>query len=82
TGGFFYGTSVFLAPLGREDAPCEVMIERPAGDEYRRWRVATALPEARGTKLYCFCAYRAENYDELIDHPVTLGEFEIASFDA
>lgn len=48
TGGFFNGTSVFLAPLGREDAPCEVMIERPAGDAYRRWRVATALPEARG----------------------------------
>ncbi|CAM8754262.1 Peptidase, M61 (Glycyl aminopeptidase) family [Burkholderia pseudomallei] len=82
TGGFFNGTSVFLAPLGREDAPCEVMIERPAGDAYRRWRVATALPEARGTKRYGFGAYRAENYDELIDHPVTFGEFALASFDA
>ncbi|MFP3562408.1 peptidase M61, partial [Paraburkholderia sp. SIMBA_049] len=36
----------------------------------------------RGTKRYGFGEYRAQNYDELIDHPVTLGEFELATFNA
>ncbi|ACR27630.1 M61 family metallopeptidase [Burkholderia glumae] len=82
TGGFFNGTSVFLAVEGQEAAPCVVAIERPAGDSARRWRVATALREARGTKRYGFGDYLADDYDELIDHPVTLGEFALASFAA
>ncbi|WP_323123128.1 M61 family metallopeptidase [Burkholderia alba] len=82
TGGFFNGTSVFLSPAGCEQAPCTVEIARPAGEAGRRWRVATSLPEARGTKRYGFGTYRAENYDDLIDHPVTLGEFALTTFDA
>jgi predicted metalloprotease with PDZ domain len=82
TAGFFNGTSVFLLPLGREDAACVVDIQKPAGAAYRDWRVATALPEARGTKRYGFGEYRAENYDELVDHPVTLGQFALATFEA
>ncbi|HEY3597988.1 MAG TPA: PDZ domain-containing protein [Paraburkholderia sp.] len=82
TTGFFNGTSVFLSALGHEDAPCQVDIQKPAGPAYRSWRVATALPEARGTKRYGFGEYRAQNYDELIDHPVTLGEFALATFKA
>ncbi|KVS49439.1 M61 family metallopeptidase [Burkholderia ubonensis] len=82
TGGFFNGTAVFLGAVGREDAPCEVEIAKPAGAAFRTWRVATALPEARGTKRYAFGAYRASNYDELIDHPVTIGEFALGTFDA
>ncbi|RQS72341.1 M61 family peptidase [Burkholderia sp. Bp8963] len=81
-GGFFNGTAVFLSVAGREDAPCEVEIAKPAGAAFRGWRVATALPEARGTKRYAFGAYRASNYDELADHPVTIGEFALATFDA
>ncbi|APA86501.1 PDZ domain-containing protein [Paraburkholderia sprentiae WSM5005] len=80
--GFFNGTSVFLSPLGHEDAQCVVDIQKPQGAAYRGWRVATALPEARGTKRYSFGEYRAQNYDELIDHPVTLGEFALATFNA
>ncbi|TAL92252.1 MAG: M61 family peptidase [Paraburkholderia sp.] len=82
TTGFFNGTSVFLSPLGHEAAPCVVDIQKPAGDAYRRWRVATALPEARGTKRHGFGEYRAQNYDELVDHPVTLGEFALTTFSA
>ncbi|MBR8125969.1 M61 family metallopeptidase [Burkholderia multivorans] len=82
SGGFFNGTAVFLNVAGRDDAPCEVDIAKPAGDAFRAWRVATALPEARGTKRYGFGAYRAANYDELVDHPVTIGEFALATFDA
>jgi predicted metalloprotease with PDZ domain len=75
-------TTVFLAPLGHEEAQCVVDIQRPDGAAYRNWRVATALPEARGTKRYGFGEYRAQNYDELIDHPVTLGEFALETFKA
>jgi predicted metalloprotease with PDZ domain len=80
--GFFNGTSVFLAVAGREQEPCEVEIRRPEGNAYRGWRVATALREARGTRRYAFGLYVAQDYDELIDHPVTVGEFELARFDA
>jgi predicted metalloprotease with PDZ domain len=80
--GFFNGASVFLAVEGQADARCVVDIQRPSGAQYGQWRVATALPEARGTKRYGFGSYEADNYDALIDHPVTLGEFALGSFDA
>jgi predicted metalloprotease with PDZ domain len=82
TTGFFNGTSVFLLPVGREAAPCVVDIQKPAGAAYGDWRVATALPEARGTKRYGFGEYRANDYDELVDHPVTFGRFALATFKA
>ncbi|MGI4983496.1 MAG: M61 family metallopeptidase [Janthinobacterium lividum] len=82
TVGFFNGTSVFLAVEGREAAPCVVDIQRPPGTGFANWRVATALPEAEGTARYDFGLYRAADYDELIDHPVTLGEFALATFAA
>ena len=82
SGGFFNATAVFLSVAGREDAPCEVDIAKPAGAAFRTWRVGTSLPEARGTRRYGFGAYRASNYDELTDHPVTIGEFALATFDA
>jgi predicted metalloprotease with PDZ domain len=82
TVGFFNGTSVFLAAIGHEAARCIVDIQRPDGHAYRHWRVATAMAEARGTKRYGFGEYVAADYDELVDHPVTLGEFTLASFKA
>jgi predicted metalloprotease with PDZ domain len=82
TTGFFNGTSVFLSAVGHEEAQCVVDIQKPAGNQYRNWRVATALAEARGTRRYGFGEYRAHNYDELVDHPVTLGEFALGTFKA
>jgi len=80
--GFFNGTSVFLAVEGREAAPCEVDIVRPSGECFAEWRIATAMAESPGTERYGFGRYQATNYDELIDHPVTLGVFELATFEA
>jgi len=82
TVGFFNGTSVFLAVEGLSGAPCIVDIQPPQGGEYRNWRVATALAESRGTKRYGFGSYEAANYDELVDHPVTLGQFALGAFTA
>jgi predicted metalloprotease with PDZ domain len=81
THGFFNGTSVFLSVQGQEHLPHAVDIRRPAGDQYRAWRVATALPELKARR-YGFGTYIAADYDELIDHPVEMGSFELATFKA
>ncbi|MDR1423940.1 MAG: PDZ domain-containing protein [Azoarcus sp.] len=85
THGFFNGTSVFLAVVGQEEAPCLVDIQPPAhGGE--NWRVATALPCAQGEHGAAqpdgFGLYRAMDYDELLDHPVEMGAFAFGSFEA
>ena len=80
THGFFNGTSVFLLPIGLHDEHCTVDILPPAGARYRNWRVATALAPARGTRRHSFGAYEAANYDELIDCPVEMGDFQLGRF--
>ena len=79
--GFFNGTSVFLRALGFEQAPCEVEIAPPEGGAYLGWRVATTLERA-GAPPHGFGRYRASDYDELVDHPVELGEFTLVRFEA
>lgn len=84
--GFFNGSCVFLRPLARDDRRCEVDIRPPRrsgrmGARYRTWRVATALQTA-GARRHGFGVYCAADYDELIDHPVEMGEFALASFRA
>ncbi|MES2148364.1 MAG: PDZ domain-containing protein [Pseudomonadota bacterium] len=81
THGFFNGTSVFLRVLGQEDTAHELEIEKPLDAATKTWRIATALPEL-GAKRYGFGSYIAADYDELIDHPVEMGDFALASFKA
>jgi len=81
THGFFNGTSVFLRVQGQEAQPQQVDIQRPGDPAAMDWRVATSLPEL-GAKRYGFGTYVAADYDELIDHPVEMGEFALASFKA
>jgi predicted metalloprotease with PDZ domain len=81
THGFFNGTSVFLRVAGQENNLHAVDIRHPEGDAYKAWRVATALPELKARR-YGFGTYIAANYDELIDHPVEMGAFELATFKA
>jgi len=81
THAFFNGSSLFLCALGHEQAPHVVDLRRPAGARYRGWRVATALPELAAPR-YGFGTYVAASYDELIDHPVEIGDFALATFEA
>jgi predicted metalloprotease with PDZ domain len=78
---YFNGPSVFLCPQGREQAPCTVELAAPPGGAFANWRVATTLT-ADGAAPHGFGRYRAQNYDELIDHPVEMGDFALASFAA
>lgn len=75
---YFNGTSVFVRVHGREDEVVSVEIMPPACVE--GWRVATSMGRA-GAEPYGFGRYCAANYDELIDHPVEMGQFTLASFD-
>lgn len=79
TRAYFNGSSVFLRVHGREGEPCVVKIESPPGID--GWKVATAMTpvEVDGDG---FGLYSAEDYEELIDHPVEIGRFSTAAFDA
>jgi predicted metalloprotease with PDZ domain len=81
THAFFNGTSVYLRVLGQEHGPHQVDIVRPPDAACATWRVATALPELKAER-YGFGTYIAQDYDELIDHPVELGDFALATFNA
>ena len=81
THGFFNGTSVFLRVVGQEAQAHQVDIQRPGDPAAKAWRVATAMKEL-GAKRYGFGTYVAGDYDELIDHPVEMGDFALATFKA
>ena len=81
THGFFNGTSVFLRAEGYEHGAHVVDIVAPEGEAYADWRVATAMRQIKGRR-YGFGRYAAANYDELIDHPVEMGTFALATFKA
>ena len=80
--GFFNGTSVFLMADGHEEAVHEVDIQPAAEKALANWQVATSLSAVDVSKKTGFGIYHAANYDELIDHPVELGEFERVRFKA
>ncbi len=79
--GFLNGPCVFVLPEGRESEPIEVALESPSQPACADWRVATALPAAELDERG-FGTYRAGDYDELLDHPVELSDFESVDFDA
>ena len=78
--GYFNGSSVFVLPRGHELSPCLVDL-LPPDDSASNWRVATTLPREDAPELG-FGRYRAADYETLIDHPVEMGRFDLAQFDA
>ncbi len=79
TRAFITGTSLFLRVVGQDHMPCTVEFIRPVGEKYLDWRLATTMTVAEAVFLE-FGSYRAQNYDELIDHPVEMGLFSYAHF--
>ena len=79
--GYYNGSSVFLEVIGQSDQACEVKIERPQGETCSDWRVATSL-KRKQAEAFDFGLYEALDYDDLIDHPVELGDFTQFSFEA
>ncbi|MGP1834665.1 M61 family metallopeptidase [Shewanella frigidimarina] len=77
--GFFNGSSVFLAANGLESQPHTVTIAKPALAELAHWTLATSMTRASGEQ-FSFGEFSAENYDDLIDHPVEMGDLTIETF--
>lgn len=81
TRGFLNGSSVFPAVTGREYEACEVCISRPDGKLFKDWQIASSLSAIDDSSLDCWC-YLAKNYDDLIDHPIEIGNFSRIQFKA
>jgi predicted metalloprotease with PDZ domain len=81
TRGFFNGSAVFVQVRGQERRPVTLDIELPLDADAARWRVATTLRPA-GAAEWGFGRYAAQDYADLIDHPVELGEFNAVEFAA
>lgn len=81
THAYFNGSSVFLAVAGQEHLPHGVQLLRPASPLAGDWLVATSMGE-NGAERFGFGEYAAATYEELIDHPVEMGNFSHVIFDA
>jgi len=77
--GYYNGSSVFLEVIGQAHQVCEVLIETPGACD--DWRVATSL-KRKQAEPYEFGLYEALDYDDLIDHPVEMGDFTLIAFEA
>uniref|UniRef100_A0A486XUV1 Protease, putative n=1 Tax=Rheinheimera sp. BAL341 TaxID=1708203 RepID=A0A486XUV1_9GAMM len=69
-----------LAVEGLQQLRHRLKINKPQLAGCRKWRLATALTRATGTRELGFGQYLADNYDILIDSPILLGRFELTSF--
>ena len=80
--GFFNATSLCLRVIGQEHLPCTVDLIAPdAAAVTGNWRVATSMRPVEA-EPWGFGRYGCEHYDELIDHPVELGVFDVVEFEA
>lgn len=77
--GYFNGPCLFLAVRGLEWLPCRVEILPPEGPAYGDWRLATSL-RPLAAEPFAFGAYQADDYEDLIDHPVEMGTFSLIPF--
>jgi predicted metalloprotease with PDZ domain len=73
---FFNPTSLCLAVQGQEHLSCSLAITAPEFAFAEHWTVQTTLRAAK-TDERGFGFYLAKNYDDLLDHPVAMGEFQV-----
>ncbi|EWH11325.1 peptidase M61 domain-containing protein [Catenovulum agarivorans DS-2] len=76
---FFNGTSLFISVDEFADAPQQVELQKPSFTD--KWKVATGLQRPNDTIVYQFGLYQADNYAELIDCPVEIGDFTHLEFE-
>ncbi len=80
THGFFDGAAVFPSVVGQEDRECRVEVGPPADAVGGSWRVATSMRPLDAGQ-YEFGTYVVQDYAELIDHPVEMGDLLIGEFE-
>lgn len=82
THAYFNGSSVFLAVQGLTDVEHKVTLHSPEGKDFTNWTVLTTLTK-QSVDNRGFGTYVTRDYEELIDHPVEIGqptyfEFKVA----
>lgn len=80
--GFFNGSSVFLEVAGRADEPVSVEIAAPEHPTCADWKLVTSLPRLGRAARHGFGRFCADNYAELIDHPVEMAQIDLVRFTA
>jgi len=78
---FFNGSSLCLEVKGQADLACSLAITPPEEGFADNWSVQTSLRAVR-TDARGFGFYLAQNYDDLLDHPVAMGEFQVARWES
>ena len=77
--GFVNPAAALLEDVSARQSACTLDLQAPAFVDGQTWRCATSMTatqiDARG-----FGRYRAENYDELIDHPLECADFDEFTF--
>ena len=74
---FINPSSLCLAVKGQESLPCALILIPPNDASTGYWTVQTGLQAVKlDNQGYGF--YLAKNYDDLLDHPIAMGEFQVA----
>lgn len=76
--GFFNGTSLFLRVKELKDSPCEVRV-RPV-ESLPTWNLYTAMAK-KSVRTTGFGLYKANNYLDLIEHPMLMAAADSISFE-
>jgi predicted metalloprotease with PDZ domain len=79
THAYFNGPALLLRVQGLNACPCRLELLPPEDDSCHDWRLATSLTpidvDPKG-----FGLYGADDYEDLIDHPVEIGVFRELKF--
>ena len=73
---FFNASSLCLEVTGQEQLPCSLAIVAPEAASAEHWSVQTSMRSVK-TDSQGFGFYLAKNYEDLLDHPVAMGDFQI-----
>jgi predicted metalloprotease with PDZ domain len=76
---FLNATSLCLSVCGQENIPCALVLVPPKAADAQFWSVQTTLRSAK-IDSEGFGFYLAENYADLIDHPVAMGQFQLVEW--
>ena len=85
--GFLTGSAVFMRAFDQPNGPLALRLIAPDDPRLIDWRVATTLSriakvDPEDAVVGKFGEFVAANYDELVDHPIEFGRFEVALFEA
>ncbi len=71
--------AIFLRALDY-NANYTISLNRPSGEKFNTWQCSTAMTPM-DAELHQFGTFTAKDYEELIDHPILMGQLDIVTFD-